>query len=135
MKLAIASKDFCELHLYCFGASWKKVRAALVLAGKKRPTQSLKQEEKRLEDEDNFFYFFFFTGFNMPISNLPTTLTHITFGENFNQPVTHLLPPSLTHLTFGNMFNSAANYLPDKLTHLTFGAMYNLPGILKMNNF
>ena len=36
------------------------------------------------------------------VNVLPHNLTHLTFGEEFNQPlVIDVLPHNLTHLTFG----------------------------------
>ena len=37
---------------------------------------------------------------------LPPTLTHLTFGGDFDQPLDNVtLPPKLTRLTFGHWFN------------------------------
>ena len=59
---------------------------------------------------------------------LPGTLTHLTFGRYFNQALTEgVLPGTLTHLTFGSDFNQALTegVLPGTLTHLTFGDDFN----------
>ena len=63
--------------------------------------------------------------FNHPIDSLPSSgssITHLTFGTNFNQPV-NALPPSITHLTFDrySKFNHPVDSLPSSITHLTFG--------------
>ena len=52
----------------------------------------------------------------------PNNLTHITFGNFFNQLID--LPDSLTHLTFGYEYNQPIN-LPNNLTHLTIGICFN----------
>ena len=55
-------------------------------------------------------------------------LTHIKFGDNFNQVIEKdVLPNSLAHLTFGFNYNQKIekNVLPNLLTHLTFGFKYN----------
>ena len=65
-----------------------------------------------------------FSHFNKPLTNLPESLTHLTFGFNFNQPVVNL-PKSLIHLTFGYCFNQSVDCLPSRLTHLTFGCSFN----------
>lgn len=59
---------------------------------------------------------------------LPESLTHITFGSNFNQKINaNVLPNSLTYLKFGFAFNQKinANVLPNSLTHLIFGGCFN----------
>ena len=56
--------------------------------------------------------------------NLPHSLTHLTFGTEFNQSVDNL-PYSLTHLTFGTEFNQCVDNLPCSLTHLTLGHRFN----------
>ena len=82
--------------------------------------------------------------FNQSISNLPSSITHLTFGGDFNQSVDNLpssiqnltfgfwfnlpvdlLPSSITHLTFGDKFNQPVNTLPPLITHLTFGSCFN----------
>ena len=62
--------------------------------------------------------------FDIPVSNIPTSITHITFGSNFDQPV-NLLPTSITHLIFGDYFNQLVESLPSSITHLTFGWLFN----------
>jgi hypothetical protein len=66
--------------------------------------------------------------FNQSVSRcFPQSLTHLTFGDNYNKPVSGFLPRNLTHLTFGNEFNQSVNELPPNLTHLKFGASFNHP--------
>jgi hypothetical protein len=59
---------------------------------------------------------------NLPCGffNLPKTLTSLTFGQSFNQPVNNL-PETLTSLTFGSWFIQPVDNLPKKVTSLTFG--------------
>jgi hypothetical protein len=54
---------------------------------------------------------------------LPPSLTHLTFGSHFNQPIDHL-PPSLIHLTLDFQFNQNVNNLPPALTHLKFSLAF-----------
>jgi hypothetical protein len=56
---------------------------------------------------------------------LPTTLTHLTFNREFNQPLTSL--PSITHLTFGINFNQPVNELPSSLIKLVLAPKFNHP--------
>ena len=64
--------------------------------------------------------------YNKPTNNLPQSITHLTFGEDYNQP-TNNLPQSITHLTFDGDYNQPTNNLPQSITHLTFGGDYNQP--------
>jgi hypothetical protein len=69
--------------------------------------------------------------FNKPINFSDLKLTHLTFGEEFNQLVDNQpvesLPDSITHLTFGYNFNQLADNLPNSITHLIFGEKFNQP--------
>jgi hypothetical protein len=79
----------------------------------------------------------FGSDFDQQVDYLPNSITHLTFGENFNQPVGHQgcedincprnLPNSITHLKFGRDFNQSVNNLPNSITHLTFGRFFNQP--------
>lgn len=60
------------------------------------------------------------------LRNLPSSVTHITFANDFNQLVNGL-PPKVTHLKFGNKFNQPVDNLPQTITHLTFGWDFNQP--------
>jgi hypothetical protein len=62
--------------------------------------------------------------FDQPVDKLPDSITHLTFGEFFDQPVDKL-PDSITHLTLGNEFNNSIDNLPDSITHLTLGNEFN----------
>jgi hypothetical protein len=66
--------------------------------------------------------------FNQLINNLPLGLLYLKFGYYFNQPINeNILPNSLTHLIFGYEFNQTINInvLSNSLTHLTFGYNFN----------
>jgi len=63
--------------------------------------------------------------FNEPVQ-LPSSITHLKFGDNFDQPVENL-PSSITHLTFGKKFNQSIDNLPTSITHLTFESDFNQP--------
>jgi hypothetical protein len=64
----------------------------------------------------------------LPIGELPP-LTHLTFGDTFNQPIGELNLTTLTHLSFGDTFNQPFGKLVQlpALTHLTFGYEFNQP--------
>jgi len=64
--------------------------------------------------------------FNQPVDKLPDSITHLTFGEFFDQPVDKL-PASITHLTFGEFFDQPVDKLPTSITHLTLGYEFNKP--------
>jgi hypothetical protein len=80
-----------------------------------------------------------YSKFNKSINNLPNSITHLTLGFEFNQPVGHQgcedinchrnLANSITHLTFGTKFNQPVNNLPNSITHLTFAenSLFNQP--------
>lgn len=53
-----------------------------------------------------------------------TKLTHLIFGEKFNNNVNYL-PDSLTHLYFGDDFNKSVDNLPNSLLFLSFGKKFN----------
>ncbi len=54
---------------------------------------------------------------------LPSSLTHIILGPQFNKPLQYL-PPALTHVTFGDSFRHPFN-LPDSVVYIKFGSMFN----------
>jgi hypothetical protein len=45
----------------------------------------------------------------------------MTFGNDFNQNVSHILSSTMTHLTFRHKSNQPMENFPSSLTHLTFG--------------
>lgn len=59
--------------------------------------------------------------------SLPNWWTHLTFGHDFNKPISKVLPHSLTHLTFGCLFNHLIREgcLPPLLSHLVLGKFYD----------
>ena len=72
-----------------------------------------------IEIKSNNIYLKFSPDFNKQIPNdLPNSITHLTFGYMFNQPLCNL-PNSITHLTFGQFFNHSVVDLP-KIIRLTF---------------
>jgi len=44
-------------------------------------------------------------------STLPPSLTSLSFGNNFNQPINNL-PNTITNLSFGRNFNQPISNLP-----------------------
>ena len=72
----------------------------------------------------NLTHLTFGDDFNQPIDNLPNSLTHLTLGYTFNQPINNL-PDSITYLKLGFEFNQPINNLPNTITHLTLGYNFN----------
>ena len=66
------------------------------------------------------------------MNNLPNSIIHLTFGEEFNQSVDKL-PNSITHLTFGkdSGFNNPLDNLPINLKYLIISSTYKYLGQLK----
>uniref|UniRef100_A0A6C0C8N3 Uncharacterized protein n=1 Tax=viral metagenome TaxID=1070528 RepID=A0A6C0C8N3_9ZZZZ len=68
---------------------------------------------------------------------IPSNVTHLTFSDNFDEPVNDIIPLKVTHLTFGRYFgefnNRPINKLPPAITHLTFGRYFNSPVELHHN--
>src|SRR5207248_1529097 len=59
-------------------------------------------------------------------SAIPSNVTHLTFGHDFNQDIKSAIPISVTHLTFGYKFNqNIKTAIPSNVTHLTFGHNFN----------
>jgi hypothetical protein len=54
-------------------------------------------------------------------------ITHLTFGVGFDQYLSNYLPSTLTHLTLGTNFNKSIKGLPLNITHLVFGTIFNEP--------
>lgn len=59
--------------------------------------------------------------FNQPLPLLPSSLSHLKLGWDFNQIVDHILPANLSHLHFSGEFNKEVNHLPSSLQHLILG--------------
>ena len=85
---------------------------------------------------------------NGPVPIVSQNVTHITFGERFNQridalktthvidlcfgdafdsPVNDVLPQTLLMIAFGASFNQPVNFLPAQLRSISFGLMFNRP--------
>lgn len=66
----------------------------------------------------------FGNNFNQSVDNLPHSVTYLQFGIDFNQPVDNL-PASLKKLLFDHYFNHPVDKLPPLLTHLILGDRFN----------
>ena len=62
--------------------------------------------------------------FNQTVNYLPTTLTHIFFGSSFDKPIDNL-PNSIEVIVLGSSFNKVINNLPTNLIGITFGEKFN----------
>jgi hypothetical protein len=58
--------------------------------------------------------------------NLPSSITHLSFGKNFNQPIDNL-NDAISHLSFGKKFNHQIENLPDTITYLYLSECFNQP--------
>ena len=62
---------------------------------------------------------------------IPTSVTHLVFGDHFNKNIDGLIPSSVTHLTFGKNFCKSIRNIPSSITHLILGehfqCMINIP--------
>ncbi|AUV58578.1 F-box and FNIP repeat-containing protein, partial [Bandra megavirus] len=57
---------------------------------------------------------------------IPTSVTHLTFGDDFNQDITDCIPDNITHLTFGYNFNkNIKGCVPNSVIYLKFGSKFN----------
>ena len=72
----------------------------------------------------NLTHLIFGEYFNQEVNNLPKSLTHLTIKSYFNQKVDNL-PKSLTYLVLGGDFNQKVDNLPESLIYLTFGFKFN----------
>ncbi len=56
--------------------------------------------------------------FNDIIKSIPSTITHIFFGNNFNQSLEFLSPTNVQHIRFGRDFRQSLDPLPDSVIFL-----------------
>ena len=66
----------------------------------------------------------FGNNFNQPLDELPAGLKRLKFGYRFNQPVDEL-PAGLKRLQFGDSFDQPVDKLPQALIKLKFGDDFN----------
>jgi len=64
--------------------------------------------------------------FKSRTANVPDNVTHLTFDDDFNQPLLSI-PPSVKYLAFGKKFNQPIDFIPTSVTHLIFGDDFNQP--------
>ncbi len=87
---------------------------------------SYESELKELQNK-NVKRIKFHDSFNGEVgSKIPSTVTHITFGFNFNKCIDNL-PDSIIWLELGYYFDQHIKKLPLRLQYLKFGAYYNHP--------
>ena len=61
---------------------------------------------------------------NIPL-NIPSSVTHLTFGKVYNKRIAKHVPDSATHLSFGNTFNQdITGCIGSNITHLYFGYQF-----------
>ncbi len=63
--------------------------------------------------------------FNCEIHTFPQTLTYLEFGYAFNQSFANEFPQTLKYLKFGHNFNKSIKIFPHELEHLEFGYAFN----------
>lgn len=79
-------------------------------------------------DPRNFRYISYYVrdARDLPIPKWVThRITHVQFGDDFNDCIKHLIPDGVTHLVMGYSFNFSITNLPASVTHLTLGHMFN----------
>lgn len=59
-------------------------------------------------------------------NTLPVSLTHLTLGHAFIEPIA-LFPPQLKFLKLGALYNQCLDNLPSSLQHLTLGRFFTIP--------
>lgn len=67
-----------------------------------------------------------FPTFNLPVDDLPPSLTLLQLGDSFSHPVNNL-PSSLRTLVIGDSFDHPINNLPSSVTDLSLGNSFNHP--------
>ena len=86
--------------------------------------------KRHVKDIINLPYFHQFSNVVMSDANecSPKHVTHLTFCNDFNQPINGCISDSITHLIFGHCFNQPINgCIPDSVTNLTFSYHFNQP--------
>lgn len=83
--------------------------------------------DRRVHNDEIITHLTFGNKFNQDVTQcIPLTVTHLTFGENFNQPIDYCIPLSVTHLIFGRNFDKPINYcIPPSVTHLILGQNFD----------
>lgn len=66
----------------------------------------------------------FGNNFNNSVNYLPDSIEYLYFGTSFNKSVDNL-PNSLIFISFGFNFNCSVNNLPNNLKHIEFGVSFN----------
>ena len=74
----------------------------------------------------NLTHITFGNSFNDSVDNLPFSLLYLKLGNSFRKEVDHL-PPNLHTLILGQTFNQPLDHLPSTLKHLELGTAFNHP--------
>eukprot|EP01112_Ceratiomyxa_fruticulosa_P013079 TRINITY_DN3658_c0_g8_i1.p1 TRINITY_DN3658_c0_g8~~TRINITY_DN3658_c0_g8_i1.p1 ORF type:complete len:254 (+),score=45.71 TRINITY_DN3658_c0_g8_i1:160-921(+) len=70
----------------------------------------------------------FDSSYNFEVPKLPSSVTHIHFGDRMNQPITDKnLPTTTQSIVFGKYYNQAITTLPHKITQLEMNEFYRQP--------
>uniref|UniRef100_A0A6C0C692 Uncharacterized protein n=1 Tax=viral metagenome TaxID=1070528 RepID=A0A6C0C692_9ZZZZ len=69
-----------------------------------------------------------FVDLNQPIYDIPSTVTHLDFGDRFNRSIIGSIPSSVTHLRLGNNFNGnlCKKSIPTSVKYLVLGEKYRI---------
>ena len=78
----------------------------------------------KLRPKTKITHLIFGNEFNQSVNYLPTTITHIFFGSSFNKSIDNL-PNSIEVLVLGTSFNIEINNFPINLKEITFGEEFN----------
>src|SRR5579872_3668263 len=68
---------------------------------------------------------------NMDMSDVPNTITHLIFDDEFNEPLNKYtpIPNSVTNITFGDSFKADIGTCLMHLTNVTHIVFKNMPTI------
>jgi len=55
---------------------------------------------------------------------MPDSVTHLTFGADFNQPINGCISESVTHLTLGYYFDQNIDELPISIVNISLSSDY-----------
>uniref|UniRef100_A0A6C0CAA4 F-box and FNIP repeat-containing protein n=1 Tax=viral metagenome TaxID=1070528 RepID=A0A6C0CAA4_9ZZZZ len=63
----------------------------------------------------------------MPCYDIPSTVTHLRFGYQFNLDIVDRIPSSVRFLSIGPPFDKSIKHLPTSVTYLTINTLHSEP--------
>jgi len=121
IRLSAASKDM-QILLYKFMYQ-EKIKISTIIH---LPYFDNFESVEILDSENRYPKFVKHIYYEAHTTDIPPYVTHLTFGENFNQSIEYIIPPSVINLTFGWDFNQPIkNNIPPTVKHITFEFYFN----------